>query len=272
MSPRKPAVLRDGDGPGLRQYLIETAARLIGERGSAGLAVRDIAREARVADGVLYNYFEDKEDLLAHALLAYVGSVMQAAPQMPAAGTSTVADNPGCASTARREARPARRLAGAPPGVRPSHAMLGRDQAASRRAAGCPGPASRTARMAEKNATNSKTITIGRSIPNDVAHAVTLFVTFPSGSLRGPRPGAATPPTGRRARRRSCAASPASRRASPPPGAARRQATPRSPNADVPGRPRGAAGGRYPARCWPKKPKTLAQPSIAASGRYIGVW
>ena len=93
MSPRKPAVLRDGDGQNLREYLIETAARLMGERGSAGLAVRDIAREARVADGVLYNYFEDKEDLLAHALLARVGSVMQAAPQMPPAGTGTVAEN-----------------------------------------------------------------------------------------------------------------------------------------------------------------------------------
>ena len=67
MSPRKPAVLRDGDGQNLREYLIATAARLIGERGSAGLAVRDITREAQVADGVLYNYFEDKEDLLAHA-------------------------------------------------------------------------------------------------------------------------------------------------------------------------------------------------------------
>jgi AcrR family transcriptional regulator len=93
MSPRKPAVLRDGDGRDLREYLIATAARLIGERGSAGLAVRDIAREAQVADGVLYNYFEDKEDLLAHALLAHVGSVMQAAPQMPAAGSGTVAGN-----------------------------------------------------------------------------------------------------------------------------------------------------------------------------------
>jgi AcrR family transcriptional regulator len=93
MSPRKPAVLRDGDGRDLREYLIATAARLIGERGSAGLAVRDIAREARVAGGVLYNYFEDKEDLLAHALLAHVGSVMQAAPPMPAAGTGTVAGN-----------------------------------------------------------------------------------------------------------------------------------------------------------------------------------
>ena len=46
-----------------------------------------------MADGVLYNYFDDKEDLLAHALLAHVGSVMQAAPQMPPAGTGTVAEN-----------------------------------------------------------------------------------------------------------------------------------------------------------------------------------
>ena len=95
MSPRKPAVLRDGDGDGqnLRDHLITTAARLIDERGSAGLGVRDIAREAQVADGVLYNYFEDKEDLLAHALLAHVATVMEGMPQMPPAGTGTVAEN-----------------------------------------------------------------------------------------------------------------------------------------------------------------------------------
>ena len=93
MSPRKPAVLRGGDGQNLREYLIATAARLIDERGSAGLSVRDIAREARVADGLLYNYFEDKEDLLAHALLAHVGTVMNAAPRLPPAGTGTVAEN-----------------------------------------------------------------------------------------------------------------------------------------------------------------------------------
>jgi AcrR family transcriptional regulator len=93
MSPRKPAVLRNGDGQNLREYLIATAARLIGQQGTAGLAVRDIAREAQVADGVLYNYFEDKEDLLAHALLAHVGAVMASAPQMPPAGTGTVREN-----------------------------------------------------------------------------------------------------------------------------------------------------------------------------------
>jgi AcrR family transcriptional regulator len=94
MSPRKPAVLRDDSGQNLRDYLIETAARLIDQRGSAGLAVRDIAREAKVADGVLYNYFVDKEDLLVHALLAHVGKVMASAPRLlPPPGEGTVAEN-----------------------------------------------------------------------------------------------------------------------------------------------------------------------------------
>jgi AcrR family transcriptional regulator len=94
MSPRKPAVLRDGgEEQNLRGHLIATAARLIDQRGTAGLAVRDIAREAKVADGALYNYFEDKEDLLAHALLAHVGAVMNDTPRLPPAGTGTVAEN-----------------------------------------------------------------------------------------------------------------------------------------------------------------------------------
>ncbi len=93
MSPRKPAVLRGDDGQNLRDYLITAAARLIDQRGSAGLSVRDIAREAQVADGALYNYFEDKEDLLAQALLAHVGAVMASAPLMPPAGSGTVQEN-----------------------------------------------------------------------------------------------------------------------------------------------------------------------------------
>ncbi len=79
-------MLRDRDGENLREHLISTAARLLDQRGSAGLAVRDIAREAQVADGALYNYFEDKEDLLAQALLHHVGTVMNDTPGMPQAG------------------------------------------------------------------------------------------------------------------------------------------------------------------------------------------
>ncbi|HEV2257538.1 MAG TPA: helix-turn-helix domain-containing protein [Streptosporangiaceae bacterium] len=94
MSPRKAGVLRGSDAQNLREYLIATAARLIGERGTGALTVRDIAREAQVADGVLYNYFEDKEDLLANALLAHVAGVMSSAPPLlPEPGTGTVTEN-----------------------------------------------------------------------------------------------------------------------------------------------------------------------------------
>jgi AcrR family transcriptional regulator len=94
MSPRKAGVLRGGDASDLRAYLIATAARLIGERGTGALTVRDIAREAQVADGVLYNYFDSKEDLLANALLAHVATVMGSAPPLlPEPGTGLLADN-----------------------------------------------------------------------------------------------------------------------------------------------------------------------------------
>jgi AcrR family transcriptional regulator len=42
---------------------------------------------------VLYNYFEDKDDLLAHALLAHVGAVMADQAPGPRAGEGTVAGN-----------------------------------------------------------------------------------------------------------------------------------------------------------------------------------
>ncbi len=94
MSPRKASALRDGNEQNLREYLIATAARLIAQRGTGALTVRGIAREAQVADGVLYNYFEDKEDLLANALLAHVASVMGSAPPLlPEPGTGALADN-----------------------------------------------------------------------------------------------------------------------------------------------------------------------------------
>ncbi|WP_165984965.1 TetR/AcrR family transcriptional regulator [Streptomyces sp. YIM 98790] len=94
MSPRKPAVLRDGGGEqSLREYLVTAAARLIAERGTAALTVRDIAREARVADGVLYNHFAGKEELLALALHAHVHEVMEQAGSAPVAGQGTVEDN-----------------------------------------------------------------------------------------------------------------------------------------------------------------------------------
>ncbi|MFF5260193.1 TetR/AcrR family transcriptional regulator [Actinomadura viridis] len=93
MSPRRAAALRDGQDRSLREHLIATAERMISEGGTAGLTVRGIAREAGVADGVLYNHFSDKEELLAHAMRAHVRSVERGLGPLPDPGTGEVAAN-----------------------------------------------------------------------------------------------------------------------------------------------------------------------------------
>ncbi len=77
----------------MRDYLIVTVAHMIDQRGSANLTVRDIAHKAHVADGVLYNHFADKEELLACALQIHVESVMRDGGELPKAGEGTVAGN-----------------------------------------------------------------------------------------------------------------------------------------------------------------------------------
>lgn len=96
MSPRQAAVLRDSDGPQtVSDHLIATVARLIALHRSAILTVREIAREAKVADGVLYNHFADKEELVAHGLEAHTLAVSeQAIGALPrAAGQGSVREN-----------------------------------------------------------------------------------------------------------------------------------------------------------------------------------
>jgi len=72
MSPRRAKVLRDHgetDSPGaLRRHLIDVTQRLLAAHGFARLTTREIAREAQVADGVLYNHFAGKDDLVVTAL------------------------------------------------------------------------------------------------------------------------------------------------------------------------------------------------------------
>jgi len=94
MSPRKAAVLRHReDNRSLREHLIATAEKMMSEHGTAGLTVRAIARTAGVADGVLYNHFADKEELLAVALHAHVRTVEQGLGELPEAGVGTVEAN-----------------------------------------------------------------------------------------------------------------------------------------------------------------------------------
>jgi AcrR family transcriptional regulator len=89
MPPKASAVGGDTD---LRQHLIDAAERLIARRGTAGLTVRQIAREAQVATGALYNHVTDKEELLALALQQHVHAVQARLGPLPGpAGTGTVA-------------------------------------------------------------------------------------------------------------------------------------------------------------------------------------
>lgn len=102
MAPRKAAALKQNDRS-LREHLIATAEQMIAGQmgtglmgsglGTAGLTVRAIARQAGVADGVLYNHFRDKEELLANALLAHVRTVELGLPDLPIPGESTVEAN-----------------------------------------------------------------------------------------------------------------------------------------------------------------------------------
>lgn len=74
MAPRRVRVLgQQGDqgnhAQALHRHLIQVTQRLLAAHGLAGLTTRSIAREAQVADGVLYNHFADKDDLVVSALV-----------------------------------------------------------------------------------------------------------------------------------------------------------------------------------------------------------
>ena len=86
-----------GDGApaaSLREHLVETAASLLAERQVSAITTRDIARSAGVSDGVLYNYFADKSELLVAGLVRRFETVVaRFAVDLPAPGTGTVEDN-----------------------------------------------------------------------------------------------------------------------------------------------------------------------------------
>ena len=69
MSPRRAKVLGGETSPGaLRRHLIAVTQRMLTLHGVTSLTTRQIAREAQVADGVLYNHFAGKDDLVLTAL------------------------------------------------------------------------------------------------------------------------------------------------------------------------------------------------------------
>jgi len=97
MSPRRAAVLRvpghDHDLT-LREHLVASTEQLL-EGGSMGdLTTRAIARHAGVSDGVLYNHFADKSELVLAALLRRYGRLVERLEAAaPVAGQGTVVAN-----------------------------------------------------------------------------------------------------------------------------------------------------------------------------------
>jgi AcrR family transcriptional regulator len=97
MSPRRAAAVKatPGDpGTALREHLIAAAQTLLAERQVTSITARDLAREAGVSDGVLYNYFADKSELLLTALLRRFDALLDNfGAELPAPGTGTVEGN-----------------------------------------------------------------------------------------------------------------------------------------------------------------------------------
>src|SRR5512144_1012984 len=98
MSPRRAKAVagRVGDDPAtaLRDHLVDAASALIARVPLTTITTREIARAAGVSDGVLYNYFHDKNDLLVEALVGRFAHAMAAAGgRMPEPGSASIEAN-----------------------------------------------------------------------------------------------------------------------------------------------------------------------------------
>ena len=94
MSPRRARVLSEETSPGaLRRHLVAVTQRLVAAHG-VGLTARQIAHEAQVADGALYNHFANKNDLVVTALVeSAVAASEEFVAAVPEAGAATLEEN-----------------------------------------------------------------------------------------------------------------------------------------------------------------------------------
>ena len=75
----------------LRAHLLDTAERLLSEKDFGAITTRELAAAAGVSDGVLYNYFQGKSDLLRTALVRRFSELVAALlAQVPKAGAGSV--------------------------------------------------------------------------------------------------------------------------------------------------------------------------------------
>lgn len=69
-----------------RDAIVETAARLYGERGFKGASVADLARECGASKSLIYHYFPSKEDILYEVMAAHLEALVDAADDAMRAG------------------------------------------------------------------------------------------------------------------------------------------------------------------------------------------
>jgi AcrR family transcriptional regulator len=83
-----------GEPDAVRDHILDAVYRVISGHGLAAASTRAIAEEAGIGAGTLYNYFEDRRQLVAAAMLRRAGVLSRPLSTLPSqAGTGTVADN-----------------------------------------------------------------------------------------------------------------------------------------------------------------------------------
>jgi AcrR family transcriptional regulator len=98
MSPRRARAIHPRPGvdhaTALREHLVEVAHRLIGSSSISAITTRHLAHSAGVSEGVLYNYFGDKRDLIIAGLTRRFEELSRRfEAKLPAAGEGTIESN-----------------------------------------------------------------------------------------------------------------------------------------------------------------------------------
>jgi AcrR family transcriptional regulator len=83
-----------GQQEAVRHHILEAAHRVITARGLAAASTRAIAAEAGIGAGTLYNYFEDRLELIAGAIRRRAQTHIASLAELPTlAGKGTIAGN-----------------------------------------------------------------------------------------------------------------------------------------------------------------------------------
>ena len=83
-----------GDADAVRNHILDAAHRVVSTHGLAAASTRAIATEAGLGAGTLYNYFDDRLQLLAQSILRRATVLADSLADLPSrAGTDTVPAN-----------------------------------------------------------------------------------------------------------------------------------------------------------------------------------